>query len=933
MLFKKLLHFSAECAKIKIVHSITERVNHLGIFSFNRQNKLSVSPDWKLFTNMFHQIGAFIYREPVQTAFFDDNAQRILGIPATLSKEHYQTFRKKLSESAVEDEQNLYLLRIGAEKHFLRMQITHRNNEEIGFIEELSNRLPRITSGLSEYDTMTNMLNFPAFSGLVQQNLQSARKLCLAAIRITGLDKIADFSSGDTHHCMASVAEVLNRFSDDKIIFSVKGFQEFYACFINTEEQSVLLQIEQMRSAVMECTISDDFGQSLQSEKYNSIDLHAGLAFSPSDGSTLRELMTRAEFALFETKHDSHHAIIRFSNDDFERKKDEYREEQLFDMILRENQFTYHFQPIVDAHTGKVVGYETLMRPEHFSPGQMLNLAEKYGRLYEIEKITLCNALKFLSEHQQSFSDKKLFINSIPASQLSESDFNELRVTYEDLFGKIVIEIIEQSEGSEEMLSLLKRRCQDLKSQLAIDDYGSGYANTATLLKNMPQYVKIDIALISDICKNAKKQQLVAGIIDYAHENQITVLAEGVESEADMKTLIRMGVDLIQGFYTAKPKPFLLEEIPKDVRDTIINTNLETSANQKKIYHVHHDEILNLVDLALQNYTDIHIYRHQVTIIGDPEKIVPMHITIVENHSCELHFRNVNLTSKDKPCISIGSYAQLTLILEGSNSCDYTGIHVPEGAFFRLQGSGNLKIDCYAKHSYGIGSDCESSYGCITLESTGRVEIIGNGDRGLGIGGGFNPDDSEIRLESGNIFIHVCSPNSLGIGSCWGNSLIYANSDCMLTLDVNGISGIGMGSFSGESHINCSSALCFNGSGKKIIGIGVLDKGQGDILIADANLNFYLRTNIGTCIGAIGGDVNVRTSHCQIEVNAEGGEITSIGDATGNGDVSLEYTELKTYISATKPHEAGSASGKFSMKNSSIIADVNDQHNTQKTGD
>jgi len=906
----------------------------LGIFSFTRQNKMSVSSDWKLFAEMFQQIGAFVYREPVQTAFFDENAQRILGVPKTLQKNEYQGVIKKLSESPVPDEQNLYLLKTGAEKRWIRMQITHRNGEEIGFIEEMTNRLSRVETNQSEYDTVTNMLNFPAFSGIVQRKLQTAGKLCLAAVRVTGLDKIADFSSaGDTDNCMASVAEVLNRFADEKILLAVKGFQEFYACFIDVEEQAVLMQLEQMRQAVSECTISDAFGQLLQDEKHNSIDLHAGLAFFPSEGNSIRELITRAEFALFETKHDSHNAIIRFSNDDFERKKDEYREEQLFDTIMRENQLSYHFQPIIDAHTGEVAGYETLMRSEHFSPEQMLTLAEKYGRLYEIEKATLFNALKFLSQHQNAFSNRKLFINSIPTSQLSESDFNELRVTYEDLFEKIVIEIIEQSEGSEEMLELLKCRCKDLKSQLAIDDYGSGYANTATLLKNMPQYVKIDIELISGICKNSKKQQLVSQIIDYAHENQITVLAEGVEEEADMKTLIRMGVDLIQGFYAARPKPYLLEEISKEIRDVIITTNLENSAGQKKIYNVHNDETLDLVDLALQNYTDIHVFRHQVTIIGDPEKTVPMHIAIMENHSCEVRLRNVNIISQDKPCISIGNYAQLTLIAEGTNTCNYMGIRVPEGAFFHLLGSGDLKIDCYSKFGYGIGGDCNSSYGCITLESTGRTEIICNSDRSIGIGGGTNPDDSEICLESGTVCVNVGSPNALGIGCSEGNSLVYANPGCELHLDVNGISSVGMGSLSGETHIKCYSDLKFNGAGSKVVGIGVLNKGEGEVLVADAKLKFYMRTNFGTCIGTIGGSVSVETSHCKIEVNAEGGEITGIGDAKGSGDVTLDHTELKAYILAAKPHEAGSKSGQFSMKSSSIIADINDKHNTQETGD
>ena len=126
-----------------------------------------------------------------------------------------------------------------------------------------------------------------------------------------------------------------------------------------------------------------------------------------------------------------------------------------------------------------------------------------------------------------------------------------------------------------------------------------------------------------------------------------------------------------------------------------------------------------------------------MTIIGDPEKIVPMHISIMENHSCEVRFKNVNISSQEKPCISIGSYAQLTLIVEGSNTCNYMGIRVPEGAYFQLSGSGDLTIESASKFGYGIGGDCDSSYGCISLESTGKLEIICNSDRSIGIGGGF----------------------------------------------------------------------------------------------------------------------------------------------------------------------------------------------------
>lgn len=904
----------------------------MGIFQFTRQNHVTLSEDWKLFADLFHNIGAFTYKNSLQTVYFDENSQRILNVGKTITKSEYKIFLGKLMETPVEGEQNLYLLRSGAEKRYLKLLLTKRDNEEIGFVEDVTRRIVQLNAGQQEYDDVTGMLKMSAFSKIVNQKIQENENFIVVAVYISGLDKMTDFSASvNTSYCMASIAEVLGRFASEQVVFTVKEFQHFYVGFFGMDEQNVRVQLQQMREAVSRCIISDDFGQAVQTEHAHILDLQAGIAVFPEEGDSFRGLMSHAEFALFETQHDVQNPIARFSNSEFERKKDEYREEQLFRTIIHENQLSYHFQPIVDAHNGNIVGYEALMRSEHFTPHKILEIAERLGQLYKIEYATLFNTMHFLAEHQSSFSDKSLFINCIPVDILNETDFNELLLLYEELFGKVVIEVIQQLEGTEKMMKTLHDRCQSVNAKVAIDDYGSGYANTATLLHNMPNYVKIDRELIDGICKNTRKQQLVAGIIDYAHENQMLAVAEGVEQEADLKTLIRMGVDLFQGYYLARPTPYLLEEIPKDVRDVIINTNLEETSGQKKIYNAHQDAELNLVDLALQNYTDIHVYRHQLTLIGDPEKQVPMHIAIMDNHSCELNLRNVNIICQDKPTIDIGSYAHLTLTTEGENQLNYMGIRVPEGAFFHLLGDGNLKVDCYSKFGYGIGGDCDSSYGNITLESTGNLEIICNSDRGVGIGGGSNPDDSEICLEAGNIHVVVGSPNALGIGAIdgtSGDSLIYANPDCNLDIEVNGIGSVGMGALSGGTHVKCFSDVKFTGGGNKVVGIGVLNKGTGILEIADSNMNFFVRTNFGACIGSLGGEVDVTVTNCKIKVNAEGGEITGIGDSKGSGDVTLDHTELRAYILAAKPHEAGSKNGQFSMRGSTIIADINDKHNT-----
>ncbi len=891
----------------------------MGIFQCSKDNRVTPSNDWLLFAEQFQHIGAFAYYQKARAGYVDQNAQRILELPAVLTKEEFfSALDSRRIHPHAEWADTYYI----GEK-IVKLCVTHRGRDTLGFVEDLTAKAERG----SEFDHGTHLPRYPFFSQLVGKRLQSSESAYFAAIHVEGLGQISGYLSEDSkNHCMAVVSDTLSEFTSEDILLTPKDFPNFYACFFGTSEAQVYKLLTAMRKSVKECTISSPLAMG----EMTDLKLHIGLAHAPTDGNSLRSLIPRAEFALFETRWDSHAPITRFSLEDYEKKKDEYRTEQLFHKVVDENRISYHFQPIVHAQNGEIAGYEALMRPngDAFRPEQMLELAAKYDRLYDIEYATLYNTMHKLSENQAVFANRLLFINCIPSQLLTESDFNQLALTYEDLFSKVVIEMTEQSDMPDEVIQSLRSRCSLMHAGLAIDDYGSGYANTGILLRSMPQYVKIDRCLISGIHKDVKKQQLVQGVIDYSHNNQISVLAEGVESEEEMKTVIRLGVDLLQGFYTSRPKPFFLEEIAREIKDTIISTNLEmTSAKgKKKIYRTQNESTLDLVQLGIQGYTEVHIHQHELTIIGDPDKQVNMTIQIMDNHSCLLKLRNVHLINAEKPCISVGNFAQLHLTCEGENSLSHMGLHVPQGAFFKLEGQGSLKIDCYSKFGYGIGADCDSGYGNITINTMGRLDIICNSDRSVGIGGGKNPDEAEICIESGDIHINIGSPSGVGVGCMDGIALVYLNENAQLDLAVTGISTAGIGTLSGEVDIDCRARVSFEGAGSRSIGIGVLNQGIGRVQVRETKQRYNMRTNFGTCIGAIGGKVDVEVSHSQIEVNAEGGEITGIGDARGSGNVTLDHTRLTAFILAGKPREAGSRDGQLTMIRSMIIADINDEH-------
>ena len=263
-----------------------------------------------------------------------------------------------------------------------------------------------------------------------------------------------------------------------------------------------------------------------------------------------------------------------------QRKKEalsEYSEELMakcdeVEKILKEGLISYAFQPIVSSLTGEIYGYEALMRSNgelHLSPIEILKCAEHIDKLYDIEKATFHGVLNHVEENSGIFEGKKIFINSLPAHQLEGDDEAELHLRLRGHQGRIVIEYTEGSELDDEMLTKREADCENLGLEIALDDYGSGYSNVNNLLRYNPRYVKIDYMLISGIDSNARKRHFVQSIIGYANQNNIAVLAEGVETMAELRTVISLGVDYIQGFYTGRPELEPVLEIDPEIRAQI----------------------------------------------------------------------------------------------------------------------------------------------------------------------------------------------------------------------------------------------------------------------------------------------------------------------------------------------------------------------------
>ena len=257
--------------------------------------------------------------------------------------------------------------------------------------------------------------------------------------------------------------------------------------------------------------------------------------------------------------------ITEFDLELFTKSAKETEMRRLFHKMLNEELFTYYFQPIVSAADGSIYAYEALMRgnlPALTRPDQILQLAHEEECLHEIERLTMFLSAKsyatFLSTHQIR-GDELLFVNSIASQYMNHDEAVAYVEQYSFLQDRIVIEITE--EDSPDLTALLKKReMLGFSGVFALDDYGSGYSNEKMLLELAPAYIKLDLSIIRDIDSDPDKQQIVENIVSYAHQRGMKIIAEGLETPAELLKVLELDVDLLQGYFLAKPSA-----VPKPV--------------------------------------------------------------------------------------------------------------------------------------------------------------------------------------------------------------------------------------------------------------------------------------------------------------------------------------------------------------------------------
>lgn len=213
------------------------------------------------------------------------------------------------------------------------------------------------------------------------------------------------------------------------------------------------------------------------------------------------------------------------------------------------------FQPIVSPESRGLFGYEVLLRSrekELPTPPHVIEAAEFLGRTSEVGEAVRRMAC---AAFDAAPSDCLLFLNILPLDLLDE-DLYDPKSPIAAFADRIVLEVTERADLAKVKDALPRiQRLRAIGFRIAVDDLGAGYAGLSSFAALEPEFTKLDMSLIRGAHSSSVKQRVIGSIVTLCRDLGSRVVAEGIETAEDRDTLAKLGCELMQGYYFAKPAP------------------------------------------------------------------------------------------------------------------------------------------------------------------------------------------------------------------------------------------------------------------------------------------------------------------------------------------------------------------------------------------
>lgn len=416
-----------------------------------------------------------------------------------------------------------------------------------------------IIERMAYYDFLTDLPNRRFFEQKVNEAIEQTNlKDDSFAVMFLDLDRFKNINDTMGHaigdQLLVAVGERLKNVVRKGDIVGRHGGDEFVILLHSIKVAEVEKVAKRVISGLTESFLLN------KSEVFVSTSI--GISIYPEDGTDYNTLISHADSAMFYAKENRGNDYHFFTED----LHSELVEKTMLEIALRkaadENQFELHYQPQIDLKSGALTGVEALIRWHHptkgmISPGHFIPIAEENGLIISIGQWVLETACLQAKKWQNNGLPPVQMSVNVSIHQFKQSFFVEQVkevLTKTGLHPKYLnLEITESMTSDEHNCRATIRQLRQTGISVSIDDFGTGYSSLSYLSKFPITHLKIDQAFVQELSKS--NRAIIKTIISLARNLDISVIAEGVETEEQADFLKELHCDEVQGYFYSKPLP------------------------------------------------------------------------------------------------------------------------------------------------------------------------------------------------------------------------------------------------------------------------------------------------------------------------------------------------------------------------------------------
>ncbi len=461
--------------------------------------------------------------------------------------------------------------------HYELQMVPYLNDLTLAIVREITDRKrsEEEVHRLAYFDTLTGLPNRQLFheqlSKAIKRAEKSGTKVAALYVDLDNFKRINDtlgHSFGDV--VLKTIANRLDSCirADDCVTRADSNNDEIRLARLGGDEFVAILQdLESEEDAVL---VADRIRQELTKPVEHLghefvVTSSIGVSLYPHDGADIDTLLKNADVAMYQAKSAGRNSVRFYSGTMSLRSLERLELENGLRYAIQRNELSLHYQPKIHLETGEFFGVEALLRWEHpergdIPPSQFIPLAEECGLISTLGEWVLDQACRQAKKWQDRYQRNINIAVNVSSQQFFNADFAD--IVLKKVFDAGISPSSLQLELTESILMndvietiAILNKLKKAGTSLAMDDVGTGYSSLSYLNRLPLDTLKIDRTFVMDLETNRENAAICAAIIAMAHNLDLLVVAEGVETEAQKAYLLSHHCDQIQGYLISKPLP------------------------------------------------------------------------------------------------------------------------------------------------------------------------------------------------------------------------------------------------------------------------------------------------------------------------------------------------------------------------------------------